>query len=93
MKLLIRVSVVTAATYALAACAHQYPVTKVGPDAYEVMVPALQKLGGVQGAQNLALLHANKRCDQLDKGITVTSIEGVNTLPETNRAVVEFTCT
>lgn len=93
MKLSISLAMGAAAAFCLAACVHQYPVTKIGPDAYEVMVPVTPKLGGVQGAQNLALLHANQRCDRLDKGITVTSIEGVNTSPETDRAVVDFTCT
>ena len=88
-----RTPLVAIGILALGACAHEFPVTKVGPDAYEVMIPASTQLGGVQAAQNLALLHANKQCDRLAKGITVTNIEGVNTSPETDRAVVDFTCT
>jgi hypothetical protein len=73
-------------------CATSSDIMKVGPDTYLATAVAAPSRGGVDGAHDKAAEVANEKCQSLGKSRTVTNINTVHE-PNTDRAVMTFTCT
>jgi hypothetical protein len=88
----VRVVFVLITACAVAACAMNYDVVKIGDDTYQTSAVASPVRGGISGAQQMAIANANKKCDSMGKSIDVTNIDTGHEFPAAGRAIVTFTC-
>ena len=87
-----KVAVALLLASSLPGCAWQSDAMKMGEDTYQVSANASPARGGITGAREMALGNANKKCDELQKKITVTDIKSEYAFPANGVATVTFTC-
>lgn len=82
----------TLAILSLASCAWQSEALKLGENTYQVSANASPARGGITSAREMALVNANKKCDELRKKIDVIDVKNEYAFPANGVATVTFKC-
>lgn len=75
-----------------AGCAWQSQVLKLGPHTFQTSANASPARGGPAVAREMAVRNANRKCDELGKGIEAVDIQTQNAWPSNGVATVTFKC-
>jgi hypothetical protein len=76
-----------------AGCAYTYPILEVGDNSFQISAIPSAISRDIAGAKNLAISRANRKCESLDKRMTVTKVETGHAYPASDGILVIFACT